>query len=193
MAEEEKQPVTEDATEETLAGGNGAETEQVAETKDAPQYTQAEVDARISAALKAREEKANKEAEEKRRADEHVAAIQAGKFEEALKITQAELDVMKADGARQNLQIEGTKVLTELGLANHASHLIAGAQTIDEIMERGKAFKAEVEQATQNEVKKRLDTGPPRTPSGAQKHTDVTPDKMNKEQFEQFKKSMGVV
>ena len=193
MAQEETQTVTEEATEAVESDQNGAETAPTADTKEAQKYSQAEVDARVSAALKARAERERKETEERQRNEEQIAAIREGKFEEALKMTQAKLDALEAAQADKDLQLEAQNVLVELGMSHFSTALLPGTKSIDELIKRAQAFKEGLDQGIEQGVNQRLNTGPPRTPANPQKPTDKTPDQMDKDEFMEWKRARKLV
>ena len=191
MAEEETQPQTEEATQD------GAETDGNADTKDATQderqFTQSELDSRTSAGIKAYIEKREVESEEQRKQDEQIAAIKDGKFEEALKYTQAKLDALEAAQTDKDYKLEAQGVLVKLGMSHFTDALIPGTKTIDELLQRAEAFKSGLEQGIEQGVNERLNTGPTRTPASTHKTPDKTPDKMDREEFAAFKIAHGLV
>jgi hypothetical protein len=191
MADEETQTQTDEATQD------GAETDANADTKDAGKtettLTQAEVDRRTSAGIKAYIERIETEAEETRKNDEKIAAIKDGKFEEALKMTQAKLDAMEASQGAKDFKLEATSVLVELGMAKYAQALIPNAKTIEDLLQASQLLKADIEAGIEQGVNERLNTGPSRTPDNTHKTPDKTPDKMNKDEFLEWKRERKLV
>ena len=189
MAETETQEATEEATHD------GAETGQDANTDEAKQedaYTQADVDRRVSAALKAYQDKRDKESAEQQAQDAKVAAINDGEFKKAWESTQAELDAIRADLATKDYQVEAQGVLVKLGLSHFGDALIPGTKTVDDLIQRAEVFKAGMERGIEDEVKKRLDTGPSKIPGNAPKPQDKAISDMTIPEFQEWKRSKNL-
>jgi hypothetical protein len=185
MSDEETPAATAEATD------TGAKTEQPADTKDdtpsEPSYTQADLDRRISAALKKQGDNTERKAEEQRKQDEQIAAVKDGRFEDALTATRAELDTMKAAMAQDNHKSEAQSVLIKLGLTEFADSIIPNTQTIDDVIQMAEAMKKAVDEKAEEEVKRRLDTSTGRVPLNPTTPEKKTLDQMDKDEFKQFK------
>jgi len=193
MSKEDTAQATEEATHD------GAETEQAADTNEdaqqepEKQYTQSELDSRISMGIKAYIANAEADIEKQRAQDEKIALVKDGEFEALWKTTQAEVDALRADIKTNDFKAEAQGVLVKLGLAHYADALIPGISTIDELLQRAETFRNGIEHGIKHGVKDALDTGKPRIPSDKHTAKPKTPDTMNREEFIEWKRQGGYV
>ena len=196
MADEETQAATEEVTHD------GAETGQQADTNEATQEEQAaftpaelqkEVDRRVSQAMIKAEEKRQAELEKQAREQEKLNALKEGEFEKAFKMTQAKLDQLEAELQSKEYKNDAHTTLVKLGMSHYADVLIPGTSTIDELIQRAEAFKRGMQEAAEQEVKKKLDTGPSRTPDNVTPPTPKPLDQMDKEEFIEWKRQNKLV
>jgi len=79
-----------------------------------------------------------------------------------------------------------------MGLGDHIDVLIDGTQTIDALIARANRFKEDVDRATENAVRERLNTGINHVPT----HTKPTAEKqikdMTDEEYVSWKKDNGI-
>ena len=175
MAEEDKQPVTEESTHV------GDETPQAADTNDAQapekQYTQAEFDRKVSeAGIKAQQAMIAKQEMDNAKA-EQTRLAEAGKYEELHKISNAELEALKAQNVKNQFKLDAGQVLRDLGLPEHNS-FIGDTTSIETVVQRAEQYKMDVSQAVEAGVRERLGTGVGHVPK---QNTTPMPDKAGKD------------
>ena len=190
MSEEETQTETEEPTQ---AGG---ETGQDADTKDGEKQetviTQAEVDRRISAGIKAGiqsyEDKQNQKIEQ----DKKIQQITDGKFEELYKETQAQNDALKASIEAKEFKSEAQDALIKLDMGHLSDAIIPNAKTIDEVLSAAEVLKNTITEEASKQANALLDTGKPRVPT--KEHTTTAPKlgNMNAEEFAAYKTANGL-
>ena len=195
MAEEETQAATEEATHD------GAETEQQADTNKATEeqraFTaeelQSEVDRRVAQAMKTAEERRQAELEKQQREQEKINALKEGEFEKAFKMTQAKLDQLEAELQSKEYKNDAHATLVKLGMSHYSDVLIPGTSTIDELIQRAEAFKRGMQEAAEQEVRKKLDTGPSRAPENVTPPPVKALSEMSKEEFIEWKRENKLV
>ncbi|MHC4379395.1 MAG: capsid assembly scaffolding protein Gp46 family protein [Planctomycetota bacterium] len=165
------------------------------EPKNGAVYTQAELDQRVSQAIKKREEKAQTELAQKTKEAERIALLQAGEHEKLYRETQAELDEVKNSLADTQYQNEANGVLVKLGLSHFSDVLIPGTKEISELLQRAEAFKAGVEAQAEQIAQQRLETGKAPVPTNTQTQRPKTIEEISKdpELWKQYKKDNNLV
>lgn len=192
MAEEDTQTATAEATEQSgAAQAHDAETNDAATSE--PVFTQADIDRRVTEALKTYQANQDARAESLKREQEQINAIKEGEFEKALHMVQSELDALKAETRSNEYKVRAHEVLRELNLAQFADVLIPGTNDTEELISRAKAFQDGIQRGIESEVKRKLDTGAQRVPENTKAPEPKRLDEMTPEEFIDWKKSNGLV
>lgn len=137
--------------------------EQEASKADATEdrtYSQAEIDRRVTDALKKAEDKANaKIAAERERLEQEKLAEQ-GEFKKLHETTKAKLEELQATLATKEQREQVSAALREAGLSEFEPILVAERSNPDDFVAAGKSLQETMKTLVDAEVARRLETGP---------------------------------